>query len=357
MKETLLFRSTVWLLFVAILLLPRSPAAARETRGHAPLAGNRLAEIYRSAAPAVVGIECRDATVSESHRYFGTGAIIDPGGLVLTSITVVPEKATNIRVFLRGGRTLPGSLLEAVPEKEFCLLRIDHEGEFPYLRLGDSTEVRVGQLGLTLGNAFHSIKTDDQVALAAGLVSGRYTLTNARPQAKYVGPIFETTAAVNDGMDGGPLVNSRGEIIGLLSLNFSTHRWLGTAIPINLLKPLLAQHQPWFSDRDQPTGSYIGIEVFESSAGARSTARRSLQIARVYRGGPAATAGLEQGQVLLALNGEPLPSLAALREHLEKAPPGARLRFRVLSLAEGETQTVTSKGEIQEVTVSLWRRF
>jgi serine protease Do len=317
-----------------------------------------LADLYQRAVEAVLGIECVEETEGGDLHYFGTGVIIDPAGLVLTSITVVPEKSRDIRVYLRGGKTLPADFLSAVPDKEFSLIRIRDGRNLPFLALGDSSSVRVGHLSLTLGNAFRSIENDDQVALAVGMVSGRYTLNGTRSQARYVGPVLETTAAVNDGMDGGPLLNERGEVIGLLSLNFSTQRWLGTAVPINALKPLFGKFRPWYSDREQPGKNYIGLEVssrFEDG-------EEGIIIDRVYEGGPARAAGLERGMRLLSIDAGKLHSVDEFRDRFEKALPGARLRLGVLDAKRSEAEISTDPaegitGKTREITVPVWRRF
>ncbi len=316
----------------ALLVFALASCLAALSPLHAAGAGRgakgRVASVYARAAPAVVGIECSLRDERAIYRYFGTGAIIDPDGLVLTSISVVPEAATDIRVYLRGGHSWPAKLLKTVPEKEFALLRIDGGDDFPHLPLGDSDTVRVGQLGLTLGNAFQSIKNDDQVTLASGLVSGRYPLAETRSQAEYIGPVLETTAAVNDGMDGGPLLNGRGEIVGMLSLNFSTTRWLGTAIPINALKPLFGKYRRSFFDRGELMTAFIGVEVVETELADSTPA---LRVERVDDRGPARLAGLRGGQRIVAVDGEPVTSIEQFRKLLERATPGRRIRLRVAS--------------------------
>ncbi len=375
MKPTILQRYGVSLAIAWTALLTVSASAlARET---AP-PSQRFRILYDRAAPAVVGIRC----TSGKDLYFGSGAIIDPAGLVLTSITVVPAGAKDIQIFVRGGASMSAEILKTVPEKEFSLLSLrakadggppdSSQASFPYLKLGDSVEVQIGEFSFTLGNAFNSIDHDDQVSLASGIVSGSYTLTGFRAMAKYAGPILETSAAVNDGMDGGPLLNGRGEIIGILSLNFSTNRWLGTAVPIHLIKPLLNEHQARFSDRDQTLEVYLGLEVTEGGiAGPAGPSRRPLWISQVYRGSPARLAGLRDGHWLLAANGEPVAALAAFRALLEKVKPGSRVRLRVAPIPESggaapagngqqvEVQKEEEKAENleREIAIPAWGRF
>jgi len=339
-------------LFCALLpaLVPAlSPAPAAEGRLTGPEA------IYAAVSPAVVGIESWSRP--EDPQAYGTGVIVHPQGLILTSITVAPPEATRFRVYLRGGRTADADRLRSVPAMELVLLRLllpaGAPGRpFPFLPLGDSSGLQVGQAAYALGNAFHSISEDDQVSFFAGAISGGYVLTEARSESRYLGPAIETTAAVNDGMDGGPLVNSRGEVVGLLSLNFSRSRWLGVAIPVNVLKPFMLADVGCFSDRLERFPAYVGLELEQAALFAPSVGlegaeegRRAV-IARVDPGGPADRAGLEKGDRLSLLNGVPLQDVMEFRLRFMRMRPGERFK---LGIERG--------GERREVDVTLWGNY
>jgi serine protease Do len=304
-----------------------------------------ISDLYLETAPAVVAITCQKGNDS----YHGTGMIIDPSGLILTSVTVLPPGARKVAVYFRGGRVESASLVFAEPEKEVSLARLDAAGvrrllgpgetALPYLRLGDSSEVRVGDFACSLGNAFQCIENDDQVSLAAGLVSGLFELTEKRPEATYIGPSIETSAALNNFMDGGPLVNRKGEVIGVLSVNYSRNRWLGTAIPINEIKPILAAHRGWFDDRHLGLPAYAGLELEE-------VAGREIRVLRLREGGPAARSGMLAGDIVKSFDGKRLASLAEFRRLFGAAPRGA-----VIELG------LEREGEPFTVEVVLWGSF
>ena len=310
---------------------PDPPAAAAERPAEDPEG------LYARVAPAVVGIECNDGD------YYGSGSVIDPAGLVLTATTVVPSGATGIRVFLTGGRAADARLLATDDSYEFVLLEIDRrsvpEGGFEYIPLGDSHSATLGEPAFTLGNAFKSIANDDQVALATGVVSGLFDLMEKRSQSTYVGLALETTAPVNSGMDGGPLVNLHGQLIGVLSMNYSRDRWLGTAVPVHLLKPLLREHRDWFNDHEERATVYMGIELMEIG-------EEEVHVLKVYRGGPAERAGLASGSVITHIGDQQVRSVAEFRSRLIMAQPGASLGLRARI---GDAQ--------QEVNVKLSGRF
>jgi S1-C subfamily serine protease len=304
-----------------------STAAAKPLRSPASERVSLASALYERAAPAVVGITCRSG---QSNVYFGTGTIIDPSGLVLSSVTVVPKDARQIQVYLRGGRVLSGRSLLVEAEKEVVLLRLEGEaprGEgFPFVRLGDSRSVQLGDPAFSLGNAFQSIENDDQVSLGEGIVSGYFRLKERQSQSTYIGLALETSAPINSGMDGGPLLDQNGEVIGLLSLNYSRNRWLGTAIPIHVLKPLLNPCRGSFSDRDEVFRAYAGLELEElGEAGARK-----VRVSRVDDGGPASKAGLSAGDVVTAVGDKPLESTAAFRAAFGEARPGGKLRLETV---------------------------
>ncbi len=291
--------------------------------GDAPkLNAPSIAPTYEKVAPAVVGITC---TLGRGLEYFGTGAIIDPKGLVITSVTVVPKDARSIRVYLRGGLVLKAKTALWNAEKELALLKIDppkDPREFSYLRLGDSDAIQLGKPAITLGNAFHSIEADDQVALGEGVFSGAYTLHETLDQSKYEGRVIETTAHVNDGMDGGPLVDAQGDLVGILCLSYSRIRWLGTAVPINELKPLIAEVRGWLNDHQEDFPAYAGLEVEELGD-------TGIRVLRVFAQSPASAAGLAVGDRLVGAQGKSIDSVKALREILSGLKAEDTLRVDV----------------------------
>jgi len=188
------------------------------------------------ARRASVGLSCR----GPSGRYFGTGTIIREDGIVLTSSTVLPPGASDIRVYLPDGRILPATLVKVDEKLELALAQLDGGG-YPFLPLGGSGRSRVGERVLSLGNAFESAAGEGMVSVGAGLVTGKYRLDRALGGASYTGEVIETDAPLNPGSDGGALVDSAGSVIGVLSLNYSPIRLLGTAVPVDRLKPRIEE--------------------------------------------------------------------------------------------------------------------
>jgi len=189
--------------------------------------------VYEAVAPAVVGITCRDA----KGGFFGTGVVISPDGLVLTSTTTVPSGAINIKVYFMGAPDKEAKLVGTDAATESSLIKVDGKG-LPFVPLADSAAVRAGERAYTFGNPFGTLSADNKVSFSAGHVSGVYRLPdNMDFQSKYRDLVIETEAAVNPGSDGGPLVDGQGRLLGVLSLGFSERRWLGVAVPVHLIAP------------------------------------------------------------------------------------------------------------------------
>ncbi len=265
-----------------------APALAGE-----PSAGSRLDRAHRSlyakVRPSIVGIRAR-GTLGD---VVGTGILLDDQGLILTSSAVVGRGAEQIRVYLTGPRLVRARLVGTRPADECALIRIDPCG-LPPIAMGDSDAVAVGQRVYAVGNAENALIHDDQATLSVGVVSGLYGLREGRMSSTYTGLVMETTAAVNPGIEGGALVDGEGRLVGLLVLNYSPLRWLGTAIPINTLKPVVEElrreeRPPDPAEKPADTGriAFFGAD-FEPDAAAPG----GLTIKSVAPEGPAEVAGL-----------------------------------------------------------------
>ena len=188
---------------IVVLLLATAPdvsgAQDRPDKVHARL--------YKKVAPSIVYVE------AGGHQ--GSGVIVDPSGIIVTSTTACGRTATTATIVGHGDRQWLGRVMGRVPELELVVIKIDssaiRDGEtFPALELGDSDKARVGQVTYVFGDSFDSILNDAQPAISLGVLSGRYKVRKAQSGTNYVGPVLETSAAVNPNQDGGPLVDREG---------------------------------------------------------------------------------------------------------------------------------------------------
>jgi putative serine protease PepD len=274
---------------LALLLLPAAAGAAL-----AQGLGEAARKVYEKAGESVVAV--RASGLGTSGESTGTGVVLSKDGLILTSTAVCPEVATRITVRTRGPRQYEGKIVAASPKDEVVLLRIQPRGELKEIEFGRSSAVRVGDASYTLGNAANALWNDDQPSLNVGIVSGFYRLREERARSTYTGNVLETTAAVNVGMEGAPCLDAEGRMIGLVTLNYSPNRFLGAAIPIDDLKPLIDRLQaPAAQAAAAPAEGEgtLGLKVKEEGG--------KVVISEVDKGGPADEQGLSKGDVIVEI--------------------------------------------------------
>jgi S1-C subfamily serine protease len=209
---------------------------------------------YRNLRSTVVGITANKASNSTTGGYYGTGTVISAQGHILTSTTVVPDDSfKDIVVFLNNFQKKKAEVVYTDKRYEISIIKISGKvGGMNYASFADSDKVEMGDRVFTAGNAFSAIQQNDEAVLSAGIVSSRYkafSTTYRDPRAEYdprwrniprlpvySGSMIEITAASNGGGDGGGVYDDRGQIIGLLSLNFEKIRELGLCVPISTVK-------------------------------------------------------------------------------------------------------------------------
>jgi S1-C subfamily serine protease len=253
--------------------------------------------IYRQASPAVANI----LTKATEYDFFmdpvpvegaGSGFVIDPRGYILTNFHVVKE-AQSIEVVLGDQSRYPAKFIGADQRNDVALVKIDPKGkQLAALPLGDSSVLQVGQKVLAIGNPFGF-----QSTLTTGVVSaiGRTVQTS---QDTFIDEAIQTDAAINRGNSGGPLINTRGEVIGINSAIYTptgTTAGIGFAIPINTAKAIA--HDLMTDGRVHR--ALLGVETLPVAGWLAEAldlpVQDGLLIESVTRGGPAAAAGLHGG--------------------------------------------------------------
>ena len=219
------FRNFVFSAIIFGLATALAAAGPPLARPADPPALSRL--VADAGIPRTVGIAC---SLEKQAGFYGTGAVITPDGYVITSTTVVPAGADDIKVFFDGPKTLKAKIVESNKQLEATLLKVDAK-DLPCFPVAREIPV-VGQRAFTFSNANDMVQQGSRVSFSMGVFSGIYELQDLGGESGYHGPAIETSAAVNPGSDGGPIVNQSGQLCGILSLNSSPLRWQGTGVPI-----------------------------------------------------------------------------------------------------------------------------
>lgn len=253
--------------------------------------------VYDAVVDSVVAVRCFVGTEERS----GSGVVLTKDGLLLVSASIVPKRATNVRVWMKGPKLYTAEVAGSSERDEVTLLRIKPKGELKPIAFGDSSKVKVGAVAYTLGNASNSMINNDQPSLNVGLISGTYKLDEAKLGSFYTGTVFETTAAVNVGMQGAPLLDAAGKMIGFVTINYSPHRFLGNAIPIDTLRytiDLLKEGK--HPSQTASGGGDAPVEAGEGWLGAQvADEGGKVVVSAVDAGGPAEASGLRKGLVIL----------------------------------------------------------
>ena len=264
---------------------------AEEAKVHDALKAteSRHTDVFQKFSPAVVGIVCQSAARvgpdGKPLRFTGTGAVVSPDGWIVSTTTTIPDDAAHIKVYFTDGHVRPAELKGVDEKTEGSLIKADVK-DVPFMRVSDSKDYKVGDPVYSWGNSFDSIQRDGGVSLSAGNISGMYTASSADSQSRYVGPVIETDAAVNPGSDGGPLTDSEGNLIGVLTLAYSRTRWLGLAIPSAVLAEKLPDFKAIMKSRRTALTASAQVQVsvlqaaFEDAAEKAGKAVITLRVVR-----------------------------------------------------------------------------
>jgi len=273
-----------------------------------------FAPLARKADPAVATVRSRvERATSRGHRRvvaegLGTAFVYDPEGYLLTNNHVI-EDATEVLVSFTDGGEFKGTVVGRDKHTDLAVLKIDKTG-LPSLPLGDSDAIDVGDWVVAIGNPFGLSHT-----VSAGILSAK---GRTRDDVKGLDPsgyfnFLQTDASINPGNSGGPLLNARGEVVGINAAVRANANSIGFAIPINMVKQLL----PTLLRDGKLRRSAIGVEVDPLNPTDASRLhrpdRKGAWVTRVLAGGPAERAGLAADDVIVAFDGKPIEGPNELR--------------------------------------------
>ena len=273
-----------------------------------------FAPLARRADPAVATVKSRVERTTQSGRKrvvaegLGTAFVYDPDGFLLTNNHVI-EDATDVMVSFSDGHEFKGTVVGRDKHTDIAVLKIDKTG-LASVPLGDSDAIDVGDWVVAIGNPFGLSHT-----VSAGILSAK---GRTRDDVKGLDPsgyfnFLQTDASINPGNSGGPLLNARGEVVGINAAVRANANSIGFAIPINMVKQLL----PTLLRDGKLRRSAIGVEVDPlnptDATRLHRPDRKGAWVTRVLAGGPAERAGLSTDDVIVAFDGKPIEGPNELR--------------------------------------------
>jgi len=312
---------------------------------------NTAEAIAEKVIPSVVGISTTSRITYQSwfgtqqgiSQGSGTGIIVDEQGYILTNSHVVGDgKAEEIIVQLYDGREVNGTVLWNDRSIDLAIVKIQATG-LTAAELGDSEEVRIGSYAVAIGNPL-GMAFDRSVT--QGIISGldrTITVSDGQTQTTMEG-LMQTDASINSGNSGGPLLNSRGQVIGINSAKAQTGEGLGFAIPINTAKPIIDE----IKTKGEFNRSYLGIrgisveDFNQSYPENKLSAESGVFIVQIYMDSPAAKAGIQEQDVISKLDGKDVKTMTQLITGLYAHRPGDTIPI-----------TIIRDGKTLEISVTL----
>ena len=263
------------------------------------------------------------------RRSGGSGVIISPDGYIVTNNHVV-ENATRLRVKLNDNRMYDATLIGTDPSTDVALIKID-EKNLPTLAFGDSDELRLGEWVLAIGSPF-----DLQSTITAGIVSAKARNLHTSGDRMDIQSFIQTDAAVNPGNSGGALVNTRGQLVGIntaLTSPTGTFAGYSFAVPVSIVQKVVVD----LKEYGVVQRAMIGISYHELSPEFVETNGEELgieeagglYIGSIEPGGGAEEAGIEEGDVLVEIDGVRTDNSAALLEYIAKKRPNDKVKLSV----------------------------
>lgn len=311
-----------------------------------PSRENAVVRVFRDSSPAVVSLKAeplrrsrRFESIEERRKEFfrwfmgeggpddrrdrynyGSGIIVDPRGYILTNEHVVVNSAW-VQVQLSDGRTVEGELWGTEPSLDLAVVKIDIEGDLPHLDMGDSDRIMIGEDIVVIGNPLGLGHT-----CTSGIVSA---LNRTAPigNRRYRG-LIQIDAAVNPGNSGGPLLNVKGELVGITSALIPDSQGLGFAIPINLARLVV---NDLIEYRFVPSG-WLGVSVEDLGGAAEAfgvSGEEGVFISRIEEDGPAAKE-LKPGDIIESFDGNSVQGLDDFVVQARKLRVGQKVKLGYL---------------------------
>jgi serine protease Do len=273
---------------------------------------------------------------SQREQSLGSGVIVTPDGTILTNNHVV-EGATDIKVFLSDNREFPAKVIGTDPKTDVAVIKINATG-LSTLAIGDSSRLQVGDVVLAIGDPFGIGKTAT-MGIVSAIGRGGLGIENYED-------FIQTDASINPGNSGGALIDLHGDLVGIntaiLSGEGGGNQGIGFAIPINMAHNVMTQ----IVEHGKVTRGYLGVHIQDVTPGLAKqfglNQGGGVLIGDVSPDTPAAKAGMQKGDIVTALNGQPVTAANQLQVQISQMAPGASAKL-----------TIWRDGKSRELTVNL----
>ncbi len=265
------------------------------------------------------------------QRSLGSGFILDRDGYIVTNNHVI-EGADQIKVRLSNDQEYDAKVVGRDENTDLALIQIENVKDLAPLPLGDAEALKVGTWVVAVGSPFGLEQT-----VTAGIVSAKGRIIGSGPYDDFI----QTDASINPGNSGGPLVNLKGEVVGINTAIIASGQGIGFAIPINMAREIVAQ----LKESGQVTRGWLGVGIQnltpELAEYYKIKETRGVLVVKVYEGDPAARAGIQVNDIIVAINGQPLETSHELSRRIAALPVGEKARVELIRQGQRRTVEVT----------------
>ena len=292
-----------------------------------------VVSVVEAVSPSVVHVQVRGARRGMVAQGSGSGTILSPDGIVLTNNHVV-EGAASIELALTDSRRFAARVLGRDPDTDIAVLRADTSDRLPAARLGNSKKLKAGQIAIAIGNPLGFEST-----VTAGIISAVGRSLRAQ-NGRLIGDVIQTDAALNPGNSGGPLVNSRAEVVGVNTAVILGAQGICFSVAANTAQHVLTQ----VLQHGRVRRARLGIAGDQVALPQRLKARTGLtqesavRVVEVQPGSPAQSGGLEPGDVIVALDKDVVTGIDDIARILDGSRIDKRVAVRILR--EGRLETI-----------------
>jgi Do/DeqQ family serine protease len=270
----------------------------------------------------------------------GSGVIITTDGYIVTNNHVI-DNATNIEVTLNDNRTYKAVIVGTDPSTDISLLKIEAE-DLPYMRYGNSDDLKIGEWVLAVGNPFNLTST-----VTAGIVSAKSRSINILANERGtlgIESFIQTDAAVNPGNSGGALVNTKGELIGIntaIASQTGSYSGYSFAVPVSIVSKVVADLMEFGKVQRGILGINIRNVDSQLSEELDLKVSQGVYVANVIESSGAEEAGIEEGDVIISVNNEDVKKVSELQEKISRFRPGDKVNVTALRNGKRKDFSVT----------------
>ena len=296
-----------------------------------------VADMLEETTEKVVGISKLKNTGSsifsnsqEGDLGLGTGFIVTSDGYIVSNSHVTGEKYSKCYVTLENGNSYDGTVVWSDTDLDLSIVKITAKN-LPYVSLGDSSSIRVGENVYAIGNP---IGFEFRRTVTSGIISAKNRTIKIEEENKssYMTDLIQTDATINPGNSGGPLIYPNGEVIGINTVKISTAEGIGFAIPINIIKPIIESFKETGTFEEATIGIYAydkEVVPYLNSSYNSINFDKGIYVAQITKNGPASNTELKEADIIISIDEKELNTMNDLREYIYTKKPNDEVTLKI----------------------------